>query len=344
MKQWAIDCMEKGMLPDWLIRIGIRHLLRERLRELSKDEPTAQTDRFVQQMKASPVAVLTDKANEQHYEVPTQFFQHVLGPRMKYSACVWNETTFSLEAAEEAMLALTCRRAELADGQDILELGCGWGSLSLWMAEKYPKARITAVSNSSTQRTYIENQCAAKSLTNLRVITADMNDFAPESTFDRVVSIEMFEHMRNYEALLERIARWLKPDGKLFVHIFCHRDTPYPFETTSDDDWMGRYFFTGGIMPSEYLLNHFDRHMDVQRQWKVNGKHYAKTLRAWLDLMDAHKDAVMPIMAQTYGEAEAKRWFNRWRVFFMACEELFAIHDGDEWYVGHYLMTHTASA
>lgn len=333
-----IEMMERSWLPDSLIRIGIRRLLQKRLDDIGEDVSIAKELAFVKSLREQPIAIMTDKANEQHYEVPSEFYLDVLGPRLKYSSCLWPEDKTTLAEAEEHMLALTSERAGLADGMDILELGCGWGSLTCWMAEQYPNARITAVSNSASQRAFIEGRAKENGWTHVKVITADMNDFQTDNRFDRVVSVEMFEHMRNYETLLGRIAQWLKPEGRLFVHIFCHREHSYPFETEGDDDWMGRYFFTGGIMPSEALLREFDRDLKVTEQWPVNGVHYAKTLRAWLDLMDAKRDRVLPLLRKVYGEKEGTRWFQRWRVFFMACEELFAYNGGEEWFVTHMLF------
>ncbi len=339
MTNVAIELMERGWLPDGLVRHGIRRLLEKRRAEISAEGATIRQQAFLKQLRGGPIALQTDKANEQHYEVPSAFFHTVLGPRLKYSSCLWPDPVSRLGEAEEEMLALTCERAGLADDMDILELGCGWGSLTLWMAEQYPKSRITAVSNSNSQRKFIEERAAAKGLENVRVITSDMNDFMSADHFDRVVSVEMFEHMRNYELLLNRIDGWLKPDGKLFIHIFCHRDHVYPFDTDGDENWMGRYFFTGGLMPSEHLLKEFDRDLKVEQQWRVNGLHYARTLRAWLDRTDEQRDRVQPILDEAYGPKEGARWFQRWRVFFMACEELFAYRGGEEWFVTHILMS-----
>jgi cyclopropane-fatty-acyl-phospholipid synthase len=319
--------LEKDLLPDWLIRIGIRRLLAQRLRDEAKPSPEALAKhlrRYVDDLKNRPIAEDTRAANEQHYEVPTPFYQKCLGRRLKYSGCLYATGEESLDEAEEAMLALYADRAQLADGQHILELGCGWGSLSLWMAEKFPQARITGVSNSRT-------------LSNLRILTCDMNtfDIAP-AQFDRVVSIEMFEHMKNYQQLLANIARWLKPGGLLFVHIFTHRAYAYHFVARDQSDWMSRYFFTGGQMPSHDLLMHFQTDLTLQESWVVNGTHYQRTAEHWLQNMDRHRDEILPLFADTYGEANARKWWCYWRVFYMACAELWGYGEGNEWQVSHY--------
>jgi len=336
--------LEKDILPDPLIRWGIRRLLRKRLSEETaggSGQIEARKKAFVEQLKQGPIAVHTDAANEQHYEVPTAFFRFVLGPNMKYSSCLWHDGVQDLEAAEREMLELTCQRARLADGQRILELGCGWGSLTLFMAKRLPTSQITAVSNSRTQKEFIDAQARARGLKNVRVITSDMRDFAIGDTFDRVVSVEMFEHMRNYEQLLARVASWLKPDGLLFVHIFVHKDVAYPFEITGEDDWMARYFFTGGLMPSADLLGRFSRNMKLVEQWPVDGTHYEKTCNAWLERMDNNRGEILPLFRDVYGADQALKWWVYWRVFFMSCAELFGFKGGSEWRVEHYLFEKT---
>lgn len=336
----SLSWVERGLVPDRLIRAGIRRLCRQRLLQVGNGdcELTAElTQAFVEAISAGPVAVATDKANEQHYELPPAFFEQVLGPHRKYSCCYWDETTRTLGEAEARGLRLTCEHAALADGQHILELGCGWGSLSLWMAEHYPAARITAVSNSSPQREFIEAQARERGLTNLEVITADMKDFQTDGRFDRVVSVEMFEHMRNWPELFARVARWLHPDGRFFMHVFVHRDAPYLFEARDDSDWMSRYFFTGGMMPSDDLALHFQRDLQLVRRWRWKGTHYERTANAWLAEMDRRHELLTPVLEATYG-ADAEMWRQRWRIFFMACAELFGFDEGQRWWVSHYLF------
>jgi cyclopropane-fatty-acyl-phospholipid synthase len=335
-----IDLMEQGILPDAVIRRGIRRLLEKRLRDEDHGDTGVNRQRqreFFSMLRQGPLAVDTGAANQQHYELPPPFFKEVLGPRLKYSCSLYPPGVIDLATAEETMLAETCCRADLADGMDILELGCGWGSLTIWMAEQYPASRITALSNSAHQREFIEAACRARGLGNVRVVTADMNHFASDGTFDRVVSVEMFEHMRNYAELLRRIASWLRPEGRLFVHIFCHRELSYFFAAEGEENWMGRYFFTGGIMPSDHLLFYFNDDLIIQDHWRVNGRHYQKTCEEWLKLQDERRGRIMPILRDAYGD-DAELWFQRWRVFFMACAELFGYNNGNEWFVGHYLL------
>ncbi len=340
----AINWTESGLVPDSVIRSGIRRLLDRKLDEIraGDQETAARTlQDFVEMMNGSPVALVPELANEQHYEVPAVFFEEALGSNRKYSCCYWTANVANLDEAEAHALEQTVQRADVQDGMRVLDLGCGWGSLSLWIAERFPACRVTAVSNSSSQREYILKQAARRHVDNIDVIVADMNDFDAPGRYDRVVSIEMFEHMRNYGELFGRISRWLDTGGKFFMHIFCHRTTPYEYIDKGPGDWMSRYFFSGGIMPSVDLPLRFARDLRVVASWRWNGIHYAKTCRAWLQNMDTRKADVMPILAQTYGESDADRWFMRWRMFFMACEELFRHGGGDEWFVGHYLFQRT---
>jgi cyclopropane-fatty-acyl-phospholipid synthase len=334
-----VSLLEKDLLPDWLIRVGIRRLLRQRLREITQPDPAAQVAQFAAALRAMPVAINTAESKEQHYEVPTAFYQRCLGPRLKYSSCFYERGDESLAQAEERMLALTGERARLADGQAVLELGCGWGSLTLWMAEKYPRSRITGVSHSRTQRAHILAEAGRRGLANVEIITCDMNDFDPApGGFDRVVSVEMFEHMKNWPRLMAGVARWLKPGGMFFAHVFTHVRFAYHFEVRDESDWMSRYFFTGGMMPAHGLFPCFQDDLQLVEEWKVNGRHYAQTAEHWLQNMDAHRAEIMPLFVQTYGAGSAVKWWAYWRVFYLACAELWWFHGGEEWLVSHYLF------
>ncbi len=337
----AIDLVERGYIPDNITRTGIRNLLKVRLEDIQAFDCESNNQhliQFIQAMAQADIAPVPEKANEQHYEVDEAFYHFCLGERRKYSSCYWAPDTKNLDEAEVLALQQTCEHAGLADGQHILELGCGWGSLSLWMAAHYPNANITGVSNSNSQREYIMAQAQQRGLQNLNILTADMNDFDAPALYDRVVSIEMFEHMRNYQILYEKVANWLKPKGQFFKHIFVHRSTPYLFEVADEDDWMSEHFFSGGMMPSDDLPLFFQDHLKLVNRWRWDGTHYEKTANAWLENMDANKAQITPILASVYGEENVTLWRNRWRMFYLACAELFAYNNGQEWWVSHYLF------
>jgi cyclopropane-fatty-acyl-phospholipid synthase len=336
-----IGLTERGLIPDALLRFGIRRLLRQRLASLPlKDCATAAnyTHEFIKQMSNAPVALVPEKANEQHYEVPDSFFGLVLGRHRKYSSGFWTDGTDRLDDAEAAALAVTCERTGLKNGQAILELGCGWGSLTLWMASQYPQSRITAVSNSHSQRSFILAEALKRGLENVEVVTCDMNEFRTDKTYDRIVSVEMFEHMRNWQGLFQSIQGWLNPGGLFFMHIFVHSTLPYLFAVEDDSDWMSQHFFSGGMMPSDDLPVYCQDSLRLIRKWRWNGQHYEKTANAWLTNMDNNKEQVWPILAATYGEESAQTWWMRWRLFFMACAELWGYNEGQEWWVSHYLF------
>lgn len=328
--------LEKNLLPDWILRRGIRRLLAQRLRE-----ERARYDRaaYVEDLKQRPLAEQTKAANEQHYEVPTRFYQLCLGRRLKYSGCLYPRPDSTLDEAEEAMLALYAERAKIVDGHEILELGCGWGSLSLYLAEKFPRARITGVSNSRTQKDHIDAEAARRGLTNLRIVTCDINAFDTESNrYDRVVSVEMFEHLKNYDLLLRNVTRWMKPESLLFVHIFTHSELSYHFVARDESDWMARYFFTGGQMPAHDLLPQFRGELQLVADWKVDGTHYQRTAEDWLRNMDRNRAEIMPLFAATYGANQAVKWWAYWRIFYLSCAELWGYRGGKEWLVSHYLF------
>lgn len=339
----ANQLAESGLVPDALIRQGVRRLCAERKAEIG-GRNGKDLEEFVVMMNDSPIALVPDVANEQHYEVPARFFDLVLGTHRKYSCCYWGGNVRNLDEAEERALEISCQRAEIRDGMQILDLGCGWGSLSLWIASHYPQCKVTSVSNSSSQRVFIEKEAASLGLSNIDVITADMNEFATDRRFDRVVSVEMFEHMRNYGALFESISKWLVDDGLFFMHIFCHRSAAYEYVDRGPADWMSRHFFSGGIMPSGDLPSRFQEHLHLAEQWRWSGRQYQLTAEAWLQNMDARKADVMPILESTYGKGEANRWWMRWRIFFIAVSEMFGMDDGRDWGVGHYLFRRSDSS
>ena len=345
MQKLMIEAMERRILPDRFIRLGIRKLCYERLQELerqARDTKKLAESRYANDLKKMPIAVHAEAANQQHYELPPEFFRFVLGKNLKYSSAFWGNGCSGLDEAEEAALQTTLQRAELRDGMKILELGCGWGSLTLAMAKAYPNAKIVALSNSNPQRSYIESEIKRLNLKNVQIITQNIAaevHFKTESLpFDRVVSVEMFEHLKNYEQILKKISHWLSPEGKLFVHIFTHKESSYPFEVEGESNWMGKYFFTGGQMPSRSLFSHFQNDLKIESQWEWDGTHYGKTAEAWLKNMDAHVGQIRVLFDQTYGVKESARWFQRWRVFFMSCAELFNYRRGSEWGVSHYLF------
>ncbi|GMH32304.1 hypothetical protein BSKO_00138 [Bryopsis sp. KO-2023] len=337
----SMGLIHKDLFPDFLIRVGIRQLLQKRLLSEGSGGVEGQQTRkmeFVNELKTLPIAVQTEAANEQHYEVPTEYFKLCLGKWLKYSSCYYKSDSDTLDQAEENMMSMYCTRAKLEDGQNILELGCGWGSLTLFLASAYPKSKITGVSNSDTQKLYIDSKAKELGLNNITIITQDVTDFHTTDQFDRVLSVEMFEHMKNYQALLENISSWLAPGGLVFLHFFCHKTLPYHFKVQGPDDWMSRYFFSGGTMPSLDLMLYFQDHLRVKDIKYVNGTHYSKTLEAWLEKMDDQTPEVMTIFKETYGEKDANKWRIYWRLFYLACSELFNYNQGNEWGLAHVLF------
>jgi cyclopropane-fatty-acyl-phospholipid synthase len=332
----AINAFERLPLPDAVTAAGITFLCDRTRRSLTNYDENLEAA-FVTEMLERPVAEFTDLANEQHYEVPPEFFALILGPRRKYSSCLYWSPTVTLATAEERALTDTCLHADLVDGQEILELGCGWGSLSLWMAEHYPNSKITGVSNSHGQRSYIEGEAAKRGFKNLKIITSDMNDFTPPATYERVVSVEMFEHMANWKPLLDRVRKAMKPNGRLFLHVFSHKNAPYRFDRQNKTDWIAQHFFTGGIMPSHGLIRAFPNLFSVEAEQRWSGTHYQRTALQWLENFDRQRAAIDPILRQTYG-ADAAIWARRWRLFFLAVAGLFGHGGGKVWGVSQYRL------
>jgi len=341
---WYEPLLDRGVLPDAVIRAGIRARLARRLDAERSGDVEDRSERhraFIRGLRESPIAIETEKANEQHYELPPAFFELCLGQRLKYSGCYWTDRVKTLDEAEDAALALVCERAGIEDGMDILDLGCGWGSLSLYIKQHFPRCRVLAVSNSAPQRKHILARAVDLEIAGLEVMTADANTLTLDRSFDRIVSVEMFEHMKNYTLLMRRLAHALRPDGKLFVHIFTHREIAYHYE--AGNDWIGKHFFTGGTMPSDDLLCHFQDDAALVDHWRIDGRHYQKTANAWLANMDLNRAPIMEVLARAYGPKDATKWFHRWRVFFMACAELWGYRGGREWIVSHYLFEPRAS-
>ena len=332
MIKFGIYLAEIGVIPDWMIRVAARFLTRQRLAD---SQNAAEKLELIEQLSKGGIAEKTDDANEQHYEVPTEFFQLVLGKHLKYSCNLFEKVDFQ-DQAEQAMLDLYIERAGITNNQDVLDLGCGWGSFSLYAAKRFPSSRFTCVSNSQTQIDYIKNQAEEEGIGNLTPIRSDVNELSVEDRFDRIISIEMFEHLRNYQSILSTLNLLLKDSGKLFIHIFCHKSLLYLYEIESDSDWMTKYFFQGGIMPSLDIFEHFDESFRLADRWSVNGRNYSKTSKLWLRKMYQNRAQIMRVLSQHYDDP--RRWFNRWRIFFLTCEVFFALNDGDEYFVSHHLL------
>jgi cyclopropane-fatty-acyl-phospholipid synthase len=338
MTNLVTKLIELGVIPELILRVAIKKLIQKRLLEIpvNSEVRKSQKANFIEELQSSPIALSTKLANEQHYEVPPAFFQEIMGAHLKYSCGWFDKNTISLDEAEENMLQLYFERLDIKNNQKILDLGCGWGSFSLYAASKFPNSTFVAVSNSNDQIEFINNTATARSLENIKAIKQDMNNLSLDESFDRIISIEMFEHMRNYGALLKKLRSHLHNDGKMFVHIFTHRDHPYPYEVRGPSDWMSKYFFTSGLMPSHDIFSYFEEDLVVEQSWKINGSHYARTCNLWLENHYKNKKTILDIFTGHY--PNPRQWFVRWQLFFLACEKLFAYNEGREWFVSHYLL------
>ena len=335
---WFNFFISRGLIPDSLLRRGVRNQGRQRLQMMKNTDLKQEYLTFLKQASSGKIAVHTDDANNQHYEVDSEFFQYCLGKNLKYSSCYWNDDTSSLDEAEDIMLDLYCKRAKIEDGMTILDVGCGWGSLSLYLAQKYPKSKITGVSNSNSQRKFIEKLGYERNLHNLNIVTKDINSFDTNKKFDRIISIEMFEHTKNSKILMDSINKWLAPDGLFFMHVFAHKYNPYYFDTEQKNAWMAKYFFTGGMMPNHDLFKDLESDLNYQKSWMLSGTHYEKTSNAWLDKMDSNKTKILELFRRNNSNSVAKKKFYFWRLFFIACAEIFGYNGGSEWIISHHLF------
>jgi cyclopropane-fatty-acyl-phospholipid synthase len=338
---WYMKLLYTNSIPDFILRPVVNAFIHRNIKRLEGQEFPDQEDQrqaLIKKFDHSPIAIVPDLPNIQHYEVTPAFFELVLGKRLKYSCCYWPQVGCTLNEAEEQMLEMTCQRAQIEDGMSVLDLGCGWGSLTLWIAEQYPACRVIAVSKSRDQVEFIRNRASKKGFRNVEALVADVNELELDRKVDRVVSIEMFEHMKNYRRLMAKVDRMLKPGGKLFIHIFSHRLFAYEFEAEDINNWMAQTFFTGGTMPSDDLLLHFQDELRLSEHWRISGSHYARTLRAWLKNMDRSKTAVLEVLSQAYGSDQAVGWWVNWRLFFLVCESTWAYRGGREYLVSHYLF------
>ena len=339
---WFNPLLARGLIPDWILRRGVRSQGKERLNMMNKVDSTKEYSKFINEASAGSIAVNTDDANNQHYEVDSEFFKYCLGKNLKYSCCFWDDNTLDLDTAEDNMLEIYSERAEITDGMNILDIGCGWGSLSLFLAQKYPKSEITGVSNSSSQKIFIDSVASKRNISNLKIITRDINDFRTEEKYDRILSIEMFEHTKNTKKLMNLINEWLDPNGLFFMHVFAHKENPYYFDRDQNNAWMAKYFFTGGMMPNHNLFKDLKSNLEYQKSWMLSGEHYEKTSNAWLNNMDQNKIEILSLFERSNSSTMAKRKFHFWRLFYIACAEIFGYEDGNEWVVSHHLFKKSA--